>query len=114
MIRTFTASGAITQYYFCKGTTTDGEVAVASANDSKILGINNLAAASGDSVDVCLPGEMTWLKLSGTVAAGDTLMPHTDGTGRVATTTKCQGALALENGVTGDIIEVLVIRATTF
>jgi len=115
MIRTFTVTGAtIPKYYFVKGTTTDGVVSLSDANTAKLLGISNLGAASGEAIDVCLPGEQTWLKLGGSVNAGDPLMSETDGTGIVATGMNNQGAVALENGASGDIIEVIVTRLTTF
>lgn len=111
LIRTKTASGTIHKYYFVKGTATDPIVIECSANTDKVIGIANLEIAGGANGDIIVFGQAK-LKLGGTVAMGDRIMPHTDGTGIVATTGNNIGAIAEQNGVVGDIIDVIVSPST--
>lgn len=70
---------------------------------------STLAAASGDPLDVYGEGEECSLELGGTVTAGQVLKPTTAGKGIAATIgTDKIGAKALEAGVSGDIIRVVV------
>lgn len=72
-------------------------------------GVSTLAAPSGSPIDVYGAGEECSLELGGTVLAGDFLKPTTGGKGITATVgTDKIGAQALQAGVSGDIIRVVV------
>ncbi len=110
LIKSFKASAAIAGNRFVKAGT--GVVTQASANTDKILGISErLGADSGGTADLVVDG---WyeLKLGGTVAFGDPLTADSNGCGVVAapvTNTIVRiGAFAMDAGVSGDIIPVLV------
>ena len=70
------------------------------------------AAVSGDDINVYGAGDdRCKLELSGTVASGGNIVTHTDGTGKPASTDKDKvGAIALEPGVSGDLIWVRPVR----
>ena len=87
-------------------------VAPASANTDAIIGVfERLAGASGDIVDVVTQGVGS-VELGGTVTAGAPLTADSQGRAIVAvavtaTTVRILG-FALEPGVVGDFVEVLV------
>ena len=70
------------------------------------------AATAGRPLTVHMPGSVALLKLGGTVSAGDRLTADASGQGvKVATTATAHtyvGAIALSNGVSGDLIDVMV------
>lgn len=65
-------------------------------------------AVSGESVRIFTDGEVCGLTLAGTIAAGDRIKATTNGKGIVATAGATYGARALEAGVSGEIIQVIV------
>lgn len=66
------------------------------------------AAVSGESVRIFVEGEVCGLELGGTVTAGERLKATTNGKGIAATAGATYGAVALQAGVSGEIIEVRV------
>jgi hypothetical protein len=110
-----TTTAAVTQYYFVKGSGSTGKtVAVTALATDVVLGIAQEAAtASGDTIAVRITGTSK-LKLGGTVNCGEGVISHTNGTGITAAYASDEkpGAIALEYGVAGDIIEV-VLRPVT-
>lgn len=86
-------------------------VAVGAANTDKCIGlIQNTTTAAEDLAEVAMPGGGGKGLLGETVSAGAYLVSHTDGSLYKANALGdhvC--AIALEDGVAGDIISVLVV-----
>lgn len=88
-----------------------GAVELADATTDEILGVIKQGAATGSEVSVALPGSITRVKLSGTVkkfdhgkiAADGTFLKSALATGDVV----C--VIFLEAGVSGDLIDALVV-----
>ncbi len=83
---------------------------VGSANTSRCIGIAlNAAVSAEDPVEVALPGGGAYALLSETVAAGNDLVSHTDGSLALP---NAQGdeiiARALEGGGAGELVPVIV------
>jgi hypothetical protein len=98
--------------YSVKG---DGAGALAlSANSALAVGVIRVGRAAGGVSDVALPGEVAPVLLSGTVYAGDLLA--IDSNSKFAASTPSDGdilgAIALEDGVAGDLIDALICKAT--
>lgn len=109
-INTFNAAGTIA---LGKAVTLDATgkiVTVANAVTDKTVGLAQNLVAVGDKTEVALPGGGGKALLGGTVAAGDLLAPTTGGA-LIASTTENDRmiAMAMEDGVTGDIINVMVL-----
>lgn len=121
--RTFLASGSVIPSRFVKrDTTADGkglqcgagdQVAGVSQKGSRRIPYGGLddgnCAIAGEPFEYYAEGELAYLELGGTVAAGDRL--KSDSVGRGITTTTDQdeyGAIANWAGVSGNLIEVLV------
>jgi hypothetical protein len=85
-----------------------------SANSALAIGVVRVGAAAGAPVDVALPGEIAPVLLSGTVSKGDILA--IDSNSKFAASTPSDGdivgAIALEDGVSGDLINGLIVKAT--
>ena len=82
-------------------------------NTAPIPGVtSDKAAEQGQSLRLHVEGEMCLLELGGTVTAGDFLKSDADGKGvSIATTgvdVQCIGGVALQSGVSGDLIPVKV------
>jgi hypothetical protein len=88
---------------------TDG-VNVPSAKTDRVIGIVTSGGASGGQSDVCVFGECT-AKAGGTILAGQTIIPDTDGTVLATAASSQDFGIALEGGVDGDWINVFVIGA---
>ena len=68
-------------------------------------------AISGENCRVYCDNEECWLELGGTVTYGDKLIASTAGVGITSVTDKdAYGAIALQSGVSGQLIRVKVIR----
>lgn len=65
-------------------------------------------AVEGESVRIFVEGEVCGLTLGGTVAAGDRLKATTNGVAITGTAGATYGARALEAGISGEIIQVIV------
>ena len=59
--------------------------------------------------DVCIFGECV-AKAGGTVTRGKHLIPHTDGTVKDTASSSKEFGLALESGVAGDWVQVMVLN----
>lgn len=107
----YKTGAAVGAYRFVKFSAADTVVQAAASTDL-IIGASDLAGASGDTIDVAFDG-IHKLILGGTVARGKKLTADSDGkaveaapsTGVNAQT----GALALQSGVSGDIIDALIV-----
>jgi hypothetical protein len=85
-----------------------------SANSALAIGVVRVGAAVGDKADIAMPGDIAPVKLSGTVYAGDILAIAADSTFTASTPSDGDiiGAIALEAGVTGDMVDALIVKAT--
>ena len=110
-VLTYNASAAIA---LGKAVTLDATGIIVTASNAKTdlsIGIaQNAVLAAGEAVEVALPGGGGKALLGGTVAAGDLLAPTTGGA-LIATTTPGDRyiAMAMQLGVSGDIIGVEVV-----
>ncbi len=114
LILPFEASAATTARRIARfsDVSASARVAPAAANTDPSIGVfERMAGASGDMVDVVVQGVAS-VELGGTVTAGAALT--SDASGRaiaavaVAATTVRIVGIALEPGVVGDFVEVLV------
>lgn len=115
-IKTRYAGAAVTAYSFVVAGSADNTAILASASTSKILGVSgSLAAESGQPFDITLLG-LSKVKLGGTVTRGDLLTSDSAGLAVelsdaiLAAGKAYSGGVALQSGVSGDIIDILVIR----
>lgn len=89
---------------------TDGTIIVVTAATDVPVGIVVSGAVAGDPVSIALPGSIVPVKLSGTVkqfAHGDVAADGTFTTSAYATNTKA--VQFLEAGVSGDLVNALVL-----
>lgn len=86
---------------------TDG-VNACNALTDKVVGVITKGAASGGVSEVCIFGDCQAI-LGGTVKAGQHLTPHTDGTIVVTAASSQDFAIAIEDGVAGDWIEIFIL-----
>lgn len=101
------------EYYFVNFDTTDDYVVNLAADQSLPCFILE-EGADGSSAEkvgtIALPGSVTKVKLAEAAAAGKFLVPTAAGEAEVADAAgERYGAVALENGTTGDIIRVLCV-----
>ena len=75
------------------------------------IGVVRVGAAVGAKADIAMPGDIAPVKLAGTVYAGDTLVigSNSDFTAGTPTDEDMIGAIALEGGVSGDLVDALII-----
>lgn len=97
------------QHRFVKFGSTDELVVSASGAAEVVMGILGNAPASGEIAEVYLPGGGAKLKLAGTVARGAYIATNATGEGVAAVAGEKYGAMAMESGVSGDVIGVEVI-----
>lgn len=117
LVRTYKAGGAINPLSFVKlsvsgsGSAKNPVVVQCGAGDRPIgIAQNDSAAASGDEVEVAFVGGGARLNITGTVAAGNTIKSDSSGYGVVTASDADEcGAMAVESGVSGDIIGVHVM-----
>ena len=116
LVKNYEQETAVVQYRFIKAGTADGLVKLAADNQDKIIGISSdyVDSGAGNRVDVTHFG-IGLIQLGDTVAFGDLLTTDADGKAVTADDdmvdeeTIYSGGVALESGVAGDIIEMLVI-----
>lgn len=100
-------------YCFAKATGgANAECDLAGAGDTPVGILQDAPlGASGKPVAATVrTGNQSWLKLGGTVTAGQFIKPSTNGVGIAVTTNKdVYGAQALADGVSGDLIAVKVV-----
>jgi hypothetical protein len=113
----FEAGAATTPFRFARfsDAAVSSKVATGAANTDALIGVfGSLAAAMGEMADVSVMGQEI-LELGATVTAGAPLTSDAQGRGivaaPVAATTVRVGAFALEPGVIGDRIKVLVVQS---
>jgi len=88
---------------------TDGLNVCAAATD-RVVGVLTTGAASGGNSGVCVQGECKAIA-GGTILAGQHVTPTTDGR-LIATGASSQDfAIAIEGGVAGDWINIVIIGA---
>ena len=115
LIKNYTGQGSILPMRIVKAGTSDGCVAQASASTDPFLGISSGAVTmsfdDGDPVDV-IHRDIADLQLGGVVAYGNYLTSDANGCGIVAApaagVNAQVAAKALESGIAGDIIRVLI------
>lgn len=113
LAKNYDADGAIGAYTIVKFGSADGHVAAAAAATDGIIGVTTDAGAdaAGNPVDVIHDG-IAFVKLGGTVTRGDWITSDASGHGVKAN--PAAGAnnfvvgRALQSGVSGDVINVLV------
>jgi len=105
------ASGDLSakQFHFVKAHSVLDEAIIAAAGERALGVVMNLVAAAGDVVEVAVDGGAK-VKLAGTVARGGEIMPNAAGAGVAATATNYVSAVALEAGVSGDVIPVILCK----
>lgn len=111
-VKSYDATGTINPYRFVKFDSADYNVIQgAAATDSLIGASTDIAAASGERVDV-IHGGIASIKLGGTVARGGLVTSDASGQGVAAAPASGAnnriGGMALASGVSGDIIPVLL------
>lgn len=102
----YVATAALSEGYAVK--LSSGQAVVATAATDKIVGVTQGKYAAGETASVKLRNASGTVlcKLGGTVAVGDRLT--SDSTGKFVTTTTAANevvAVALEAGVSGDLVE---------
>lgn len=103
----FVAGGTIVKGHAVKRGSSDSAVVECTANTDKVIGIAQVGASSGGSVEVAVPGGGGKAKLGEAVSSGNLLVPHTDGTLVMANASGDHlAAVAMEAGASGDIIDV--------
>lgn len=112
LTKTYLAQGAIPARAIVKAGSADGTVAVAMASTDAIIGVSErLAADDGDRVDVIHTG-IAEVVLGGSVAYGDFMTASNAGAAVTASPAAGVNAqvvgMALQAGVTGDIIDTLL------
>ena len=101
------AEAAITENLFIMVGSADRNVLTATAG-AKILGIAEDPASINTAIGISHQGQVK-LTLGGNVTRGQKIKATTGGKGIYADTNKDEyGAVALESGVSGDIISVLI------
>jgi hypothetical protein len=92
---------------------TSGKVSK-SANSALAIGVVRVGAAVGANAEIALPGDIAPVILAGTVYKGDILA--IDSNSKFAASTPSDGdiigAIAMEGGVAGDLVDALIVKAT--
>lgn len=101
------------EYHFVNFDTTDDNV-VNIASDQTLPPYILCEGGNGSTNEtvgtIALPGSRTKLKISEAVTAGKFLVPDANGQGEIGDAAgERYGAIALENGASGDIIEVVSV-----
>jgi hypothetical protein len=129
MARSAVANGTIRPSRFVKlDTTAPGKVLECDA-DEKMYGISQSgtrraphddtddgnAAIVGENIQVFEADDVCWLEAGGTIAIDDRLESDNDGKGTTTTTdNEWVGAIALQSGVSGQLIKVKVIEPARY
>jgi hypothetical protein len=107
-IKAYNAEIALPKFTFVKfGTAQDGVLLSGAAERS--FGVNMTNDVEINCVaEVALIGGGALVKLAGTVAKGDSITSDASGLGIVATSGDFCPAIAMDSGVTGDVISVIL------
>lgn len=107
---TFIAGGAIPLGVPVKAGADKEHVVVCTAASDKSIGIaQSVAAASGDTVEVALPGGGAKALSQGAISMGDILVPSTAGVVASTANGERHCAMAMEDAVSGDLFAVEVV-----
>lgn len=111
LIKSFIAEAAISARSLVKPGASGGVVPAAAATDDVIGVSDTLDATLGQTVDVIMSGSAE-VKLGGTVAAGKPVAANASGAGVAGAVGAGNVAVgyALQAGVSGDIIDVVLAR----
>lgn len=84
-----------------------------SGQSTLAIGVVRVGAAVGAKADIAMPGDIAPVKLGGTVYPGDELAIGASSDFSAATPTDGDiiGAIALEYGVSGDLVDALIVKA---
>lgn len=84
-----------------------------SAASTLAIGVVRVGADVGAKADIAMPGDIAPVILAGTAYAGDTLAIDSNSKFAAATPTDGDiiGAVALEGGVAGDLVDALIVKA---
>ena len=84
-----------------------------SADSTLAIGVVRVGAAVGAKADIAMPGDIAPVILAGTVAAGDILAIDSNSKFAASTPTDGDiiGAVAMEAGVAGDLVDALIVKA---
>jgi hypothetical protein len=112
LARTLTVSGNnlsadSDQYIFVSAGAADKQV-VQSAAGITPIGISQSTAKTGEGLSVGMIG-ISKLRLGGTVSHGNLLKPDASGNAIAWLGTGAHGAMALADGVSGEVIEALIL-----
>jgi hypothetical protein len=80
------------------------------------IGVVRVGAAVGANADIAMPGDIAPVLLGGTVHKGSLLKINSSSTFEASTPTDADiiGAIALEAGVAGDLVDALIVKATRY
>lgn len=109
-MKTFCAEGVIEKYRFVKFGSTDDKVVKAAAGE-KAFGVfmnANDDAAVNDAVEIAHLGGGALIKLAGTVTRGDSVASNATGEGVVAASGVWAPGIAMESGVAGDVVSIML------
>jgi hypothetical protein len=85
-----------------------------SANSALAIGVVRVGAAVGANAEIAMPGDIAPVLLAGTVYKGSVLA--IDSNSKFAASTPSDGdiigAIAMEGGVAGDLVDALIVKAT--
>lgn len=85
-----------------------------SANSALAIGVVRVGAAVGANAEIAMPGDIAPVLLAGTVYKGSKLA--IDSNSKFAASTPSDGdiigAIAMEAGVAGDLVDALIVNAT--
>ena len=108
MTKALMATAAIAAFRIVKFDTTDDNVVVAAAAADLSIGIvEGVAPAAGERVDVVMAG-IAEVTLGGTVARGASVTSDAQGRAVTAASTNRAIGVAMNSGVVGDRIDVLI------
>ena len=109
-ILNFTAESAVPAFRFVVAGSSEGSVKPAAAGADALGVSSDMEASAGGSCDVQLDG-VTQIELGGTVAFGGKIASDATGKG-VACVSGNYSAVALDSGVTGDLIRIKIVSGT--
>jgi hypothetical protein len=110
VIQAFSAGAAISKGMAVKKGADEEHVVKGAANTDKVIGVcQNAPTTAEDLAEIAMPGGGGKGLISESVAAGDHLVSHTDGTlVKVNASGDKVIAFALESGASGDLIDISV------
>jgi len=100
-------SAAVDQFQFVRATTSNR--CLPGGAGSVTIGVQQNRPKNGEGCAIAPPGSVTKLRLGGTVSANDPLKSDGSGDAVRSLGDAPTGAVALEDGVDGDVIRALVV-----